>query len=272
LAQQVSQQAVAEAGLTPCDIDLIIAVSSSGFMIPSYDAHLASLLGFRSDVKRIPIIGHGCVGGAAAIARAADFIRGFPEANVLVIAVELPSLTLQSQDLSPANLISCCLFGDGAAAMVLTGRPPLEPGLSITATRSHIVPDSLDAMGFDLRASGLHVFLSKRVPSLVREHVIGIVQGFLDQCGLSRSDLEFFLLHPGGQKLLYFIEEKLSLSAADTACSWKVLAEYGNLSAATVLFVVKDFLALPPRRSGSRGLLAGFGPGFTTEMALLQWS
>jgi alkylresorcinol/alkylpyrone synthase len=273
LGQQVAEQALNEAGLTAADIDLIIAVSSTGLMIPSFDAHLVNLMGFRADVKRMPITELGCVSGAAAIARGADYIRAFPQANVLVVVVELPSLTLQTHDVSPANLISCCLFGDGAGAMVLSGTPPKKPGLSISATRSHIVPNSLEAMGFDLKSSGLHVFLSKNVPHIVREQVIPIVTGLLEQVGMTRAELEFFLLHPGGQKLLYFIEEKLSLSARDTACSWNVLAEYGNLASATILFVVKQFLSqAQPPRAGARGLMAGFGPGFTTEMALLTWA
>jgi alkylresorcinol/alkylpyrone synthase len=227
-------------------------------------------MGFRSDIKRLPITELGCAAGASALSRASDYLRAFPDANVLIVAVELPSLTLQCQDVSPANLISCCLFGDGAAAMVLTGRA--STGLSLLDTRSHIIPNSLDAMGFNLRSGGLHIFLSKDLPQLVREEIGGITKHLLERNALTRSDLEFFLIHPGGQKLLAFVEEELELGKADTASSWNVLAEHGNLSAASIFYVIEDFLKQVKPQPGALGLLAAFGPGFSTEMALMQWN
>lgn len=270
LGRRVAQEALDAAGLQPSDIDLMITVSCTGLMIPSLDAYLANLMGFRSDIKRLPITELGCAAGAAALSRAHDYIRAFPDANILVIAVELASLTLQRGDTSLANLVSCCLFGDGAAAAVLTGRE--ARGLQIVDTRSHLIPDSLDAMGFDLRGSGLHIVLSKDVPQLVRNEIVAITEGLLARNGLSREDLEFFLIHPGGQKLLSFVEEELELTPQQTRASWHVQSEFGNLSSATILFVLKEFLtqAAPPR--GAKGLLAAFGPGFSAEIALAQWN
>jgi alkylresorcinol/alkylpyrone synthase len=189
---------------------------------------------------------------------------------VLLISVELPSLTFQRTDSSPANLISCALFGDGAAAVVLTGRP--APGLQLIGTRSHLIPDSLDAMGFDLKGSGFHIVLSRHVPQLIRDEIGGVTDRLLGSHGLTRADLQFFLLHPGGQKLLSYIEEEMGLDQTHTRSSWQVLEEYGNLSSATVLFVMRQFLDQPAPPTGAHGLLAAFGPGFSTELALLQWN
>lgn len=271
LGRNAAETALHAAALEPADIDLIVTASCTGVMIPSLDAHLINLMGFRSDVKRLPITELGCAGGAAALSRAGDYIRAFPDARVLVVVVELPSLTLQCNDLSPANLISCCLFGDGAGAAVLSGAGPAG-GLSILQTRSHLIPGSLDTMGFHLRGTGLHVFLSKDLPQLVREQIAGITRPMLEQNALTRSDLDFFLIHPGGQKLLAFVEEQLELQEQDTASSWNVLAEQGNLSGASILYVIEDFLRRSRPRPGARGLLAAFGPGFSTEMALMQWN
>ncbi len=184
--------------------------------------------------------------------------------------MELPTLTLQRDDPSPANLVSCALFGDGAAATVLTGRP--ARGLQVVGTHSHLIPDSLDAMGFDLKGSGFHIVLSRSVPQLIRAEIGAVTLDFLQRHQLARADLRFFLLHPGGQKLLAYVEEEMGLLPEQTLPSWKVLSEYGNLSSATVLFVMKEFLAGPPPQSGEHGLLAAFGPGFSMEMCLLQWN
>jgi alkylresorcinol/alkylpyrone synthase len=270
LGRQAAEDALKQAGLAPSDIDLIITVSCTGFMIPSLDAHLVNEMGFRRDVKRLPITELGCAAGAAALGRAHDHVRAYPDANVLIIAVELPSLTFQRGDTSPANLICCTLFGDGAAAAVLTGRD--ERGLQILDAQSFLIPDSLDAMGFDLRTTGFHIVLSKNVPQIVREVIANVTGDFLARHELTRDDLRYFLLHPGGQKLLAFIQEELRLEPRDTELSWRILADYGNLSSATVLFVMKEFLSRPPPNPGDKGLLAAFGPGFSTDMVLLEWN
>ena len=270
LGRKVAEDALTAAHLEPQDIDLIITVSCTGVMIPSLDAYLMNAMPFRSDTRRLPITELGCAAGAAALGRAADYIRAYPDANVLLIAVELTSLTFQRQDTSPAHLISCILFGDGAAAAVLSGRT--APGLQILDSQSHLIPNSLDAMGFELKDHGFHIVLSKNVPQLIRDEIGGVTRRFLDPHHMTREDLRFFILHPGGQKLLAFVEEELALTPQHTAASWRVLGEYGNLSSATVLFVAKEFLAGPTPQPGERGLLAAFGPGFSTEMALLEWN
>jgi alkylresorcinol/alkylpyrone synthase len=268
LGRRVAEDCLARAGVRPADLDLLITVSCTGLMIPSFDAYLINQLGLRADVRRLPITALGCAAGAAALSRASDFRRAFPEATVLVVAVELPTLTLQLQDLSQANLVSCALFGDGAAAAVVTGRH--GPGARIVDTGSHLFPDSYDAMGFDLKDSGLHIFLSKGVPDLIRREIRRLVRRLLDRHDLTVDQLDFLVLHPGGRKLLEYIEEELGLSRDLTRLSWDVLASYGNLSSASVLFVLHETLERSDGGAGEHGLMAAFGPGFSAELLLLR--
>jgi alkylresorcinol/alkylpyrone synthase len=269
LGLRVAADALAQAEMVPTDVDLLITVSCTGVMIPSLDAYLATEMGFRQDVRRLPITELGCAAGAAGLARAWEYLRAFPDRTALLVSVELPTLTFQRKDFSQANLISAILFGDGAAGVVITGRE--APGPRILASECYLFPDSLDAMGFDLRDSGFHIVLSKDVPQLIREKVKGLVDGFLARNGLRREDISAFLLHPGGQKLLSFMEAELGLSRTDTEFSWDVLRRFGNLSSASVLFILQELLSKREMASGSYGLLMSFGPGFTAEMILLQW-
>ncbi len=269
LGRQAACACLTEAGRKPADVDLLITVSCTGVMIPSLDAHLINDLEFRSDVRRLPITEIGCAAGAAALGRAWDFVRAWPQANVLIVAVELPSLTFQRNNLTQANLISTILFGDGAAAVLVSGSA--NGGPRIVDVESYLFPQSLDAMGFDLKDSGFHIVLSKDVPQMIREKIGGLVTGFLGRNGLDRECVAAFLLHPGGQKLLAYIEAELGLRREQTQPSWDVLREYGNLSSASVLFVLREWLTKRRLRSGDHGLLAAFGPGFSAEMLLLQW-
>ena len=269
LGRQAATDALAKAELAPTDVDLLMTVSCTGVMIPSLDAYLATAMGFRSDVRRLPVTELGCAAGAAGLAHAGEYLRAFPDRTALLVAVELPTLTFQRKDFSQANLISAVLFGDGAAGVVVTGRDAVGP--RIVASECYLFPDSLDAMGFDLRDSGFHIVLSKDVPQLIREKVKEISEGFLSRQGLRREDISAFILHPGGQKLLSFMEAELGLTRADTEFSWDILRRFGNLSSASVLFILQEWLSKREMPSGSYGLLMAFGPGFTAEMILLQW-
>src|SRR6202521_258892 len=202
LGLQVAERALAQAGMSPTDVDLLITVSCTGVMIPSLDAYIATEMGFRPDVRRLPITELGCAAGAAGLARAWEYLTAFPDRTALLVAVELPTLTFQRKDFSQANLISVVLFGDGAAGVVITGREASGP--RIIASESFLFPNSLDAMGFDLRDSGFHIVLSKDVPQLIAERIKGLVDDFLARHGMTRADLSALLLHPGGQKLLSF--------------------------------------------------------------------
>jgi len=269
LGRQVADDCLARAGLTPADIDMIITVSCTGFMIPSLDAHLINLMGFRPDVRRLPLTELGCAAGAMALARASEFVRAFPEKTVLIVSVELATLTFQRGDLSQANLISCVLFGDGAAAAVVTGRHANGP--AIVDARTYTFPDSLDAMGFDLREDGFHIVLSKDVPQMIRDRIRELVDDFLGQHSLTRDHMAAFILHPGGQKLLAYVEEALGLCRCQTEFSWDVLGRYGNLSSATILFILHEWLTRRRLNGGDYGLAAAFGPGFSAELLLLKW-
>jgi alkylresorcinol/alkylpyrone synthase len=269
LGLQVAERALAQADMNPTDVDMLITVSCTGIMIPSLDAHIATIMGFRPDVRRLPITELGCAAGAAGLAHTWEYISAFPDRTALLISVEIPTLTFQRRDISQANLISAVLFGDGAAGVVVTGRD--VPGPRILASECFLFPNSLTAMGFDLRDSGLHIVLSKDVPEIIRERVKDLAQGFLAKQGLRQEDISAFLLHPGGQKLLSYMQSELGLSRADTEVSWDILRRYGNLSSASVLFILNEWLVQKEMPSGSYGLLMAFGPGFTAEMILLQW-
>jgi alkylresorcinol/alkylpyrone synthase len=269
LGRQAAEDCLTNAGVTPRDVDMIITVSCTGFMIPSLDAHLINLMGFRTDVRRLPLTELGCAAGAMALARASEFVRAFPDKTVLIVSVELATLTFQRGDLSQANLISCVLFGDGAAAAVVTGRPAAGP--QILDAETHTFPNSLDAMGFDLRETGFHIVLSKDVPQMIRDRIKELVDGFLGRRGLTLDAMSAFILHPGGQKLLSYLEQQLGLCPCQTQLSWDVLARYGNLSSATILFVLHALLTKNTIKPGEYGLGAAFGPGFSAELLLLRW-
>ncbi|HTQ98138.1 MAG TPA: 3-oxoacyl-[acyl-carrier-protein] synthase III C-terminal domain-containing protein [Candidatus Acidoferrum sp.] len=271
LGREAAEKCLEKAQLRPEDIDLIITVSCTGFMIPSLDAHLIKLMGFRPNICRMPFTELGCAAGAMAISRAADYVKSHPDANVLIIAVELPSLTFQRKDISQANLISSILFGDGAAAVLVTGKEK-EGNPKVLVTETYTFPDSLGAMGFDLRDSGFHILLAKDVPEMIGAEIKGLVHGFLERHGKTRQDIKGWILHPGGARLLGNVEEQLGLCKCDTQPSWDILANVGNLSSATILFILQEWLEKRPLKAGEHAMAAAFGPGFSAEFLLLQWN
>ena len=270
LGREAAEKCLERAGMKADEIDLIITVSCTGFMIPSLDAHLIHLMGFRSNVRRMPFTELGCAAGAMALGRAADFMKAQPGANVLIIAVELPSLTFQRKDISQANLISSILFGDGAAAVIVSGRD--IPGPKILVSETYTFPDSLGAMGFDLRDSGFHILLAKDVPEMIGAKIKSLVEGFLERQDKKQSDIKGWILHPGGARLLGNVEEALGLKKCDTQPSWDILGNVGNLSSATILFILQEWLEKRPLKTGDYAMAAAFGPGFSAEFLLLQWA
>ena len=270
LGREAAEKCLCRAGLRPEQVDLIITVSCTGFMIPSLDAHLINLMGFRPNVRRMPFTELGCAAGAMAISRASDYIKSNPGANALIIAVELPSLTFQRKDISQANLISSILFGDGAAAVVVTGQE--KPGPRVLVTETYTFPDSLDAMGFDLRDSGFHILLSKDVPEMIGAQIKELVLSFLARHDKTCEDIKGWILHPGGARLLGNMEQELGLCRCDTQPSWDILANVGNLSSATILFILQEWLEKRPLKPGEHAMAAAFGPGFSAEFLLLQWN
>jgi alkylresorcinol/alkylpyrone synthase len=190
---------------------------------------------------------------------------------VLILSVELPSLTFQRKDISQANLISSILFGDGAAAVIVSGKKT-APGPRILVSETYTFPDSLGAMGFDLKDSGFHILLAKDVPEMIGEKIEGLVDGFLSRHGLTRPDIKGWILHPGGARLLGNVEKALGLNKCQTQPSWDILGSVGNLSSATILFILQEWLEKRPLQKGEIAMAAAFGPGFSAEFLLLQWT
>jgi len=270
LGEQVVRDCLTRAEVVPDEVDLIITTSCTGFMIPSLDAYLVNALGFSPHVKRLPVTELGCAAGAVALSRSFEYLSAFPHHTVLVIAVELPSLTFQLQDLSVANVVSSALFGDGAAAVVLQGgRLPGKP--RVLATESTLFSQTMGIMGFDLRDSGFHIVLSSEIPELVRAEVPSLVKRFLGRQGNSVEDIAHFLLHPGGRRVLDGLVQCLGIAMEETQVSRDILRNYGNLSSASVLFILDRFLLTEHTQPGELGLLLAFGPGFSAEALLLGW-
>jgi alkylresorcinol/alkylpyrone synthase len=270
LGAEAVDAALQAADIAPSKVDHLYFVTVTGIATPSVDARLVEKLGLRPDVKRVPIFGLGCVGGAAGIARASDVLRNNPSEVAVLLSVELCSLTLQREDISIPNIIASGLFGDGAAAVVLDGGAR-ERGPRIRATRSVFYPGTERIMGWDVVDSGFKVVLSPQVPQLVRERLRGDVDSFLAAQGLKRSDLKHFVAHTGGPKVLEAFEEALEIPRAKLSRSWDSLQSVGNLSSASVLFVLAELLASGEARPGDRGLLVAMGPGFCSELVLLEW-
>ncbi len=271
LGEAAVRDALARAGASPLDVDHLFFVTVTGVATPSIDARLVNRIGLKPALKRTPIFGLGCVAGAAGIARAADYLRAYPREVAVLLSVELCSLTLQREDLSVANVIASGLFGDGAAAVVLSGADRPARGPRVLASRSVFYRDTERVMGWDLVDSGFKVVLSARVPEIVREHVGADVDAFLADHGLSRDRVAHWIAHTGGPKVLEAFEDALALPPGALDRSWRSLRDVGNLSSASVLYVLADLLEATEARPGDVGLLVAMGPGFCSEMVLLAW-
>jgi alkylresorcinol/alkylpyrone synthase len=268
-------RALTGAGLDARNVGALFFTSVTGIASPSIDARLINRLGLSPNVKRVPMFGLGCVAGAAGIARAADYVRAYPDEVAVLLAVELCSLTLQRDDLSVANIISAGLFGDGAAAVVVAGdkcdwsRPSAGP--RIVATRSIFYPETEEMMGWDISESGFRIVLSPEVPELIRRKLGDDVDRFLADLGRDRGDVGSWVLHTGGPKVLQATAESLGLNNGQLEASWDCLRRVGNLSSASVLVVLEDVMKNRRPAPGTFGLLAAMGPGFCSELVALEW-
>jgi alkylresorcinol/alkylpyrone synthase len=275
LGAQAILGALAEAGVQPGDVDLVISTTVTGLAAPSIEARIAERIGLRADVRRIPMFGLGCVGGAAGLGRLHDYLLGHPADIGVLLSVELCSLTVQRNDRSVANLVASGLFGDGASAVVAVGSDRAEQigarGPRVLDSRSHLYPDTARTMGWDIGTSGLKIVLDAQVPVLVHKYLGEDVRIFLAANDLDRGAVTAWVSHPGGPKVIEAIQEALQLPDDALALTWQSLAAVGNLSSSSVLYVLRDTLAQRPAPPGSPGLLMAMGPGFCSELVLLQW-
>ncbi|HVG26821.1 MAG TPA: 3-oxoacyl-[acyl-carrier-protein] synthase III C-terminal domain-containing protein [Acidobacteriaceae bacterium] len=280
LGQEAINTALDRAGLTTSDISAIFFASTTGLATPSIDARLTNLMNFPTKIKRTPIFGLGCVAGAAGIARAADYVRAYPKQYAILLAVELCSLTWQDADDSMGNLVASGLFGDGAGVVILAGdetphgrkSPTAEdPCPRVLDTRSVLYPDTEHLVGWKFKDSGFNVVLSAEIPELVNKYLRENVDEFLSENDLSVQEIVSFIFHTGGPKVLEAVEKSLSLPPNALAASWDSLRNVGNLSSASVISVMEDFLMNSPGDPGSHSVLAAMGPAFCSEFVLLQW-
>ena len=261
----VARKALAQADLAVCEIDTVVTVSSTGIATPTLDARVAGKLGFRPDISRVPIFGLGCAGGVSGLSIASRLAQSRLGSNVLLVALELCTLAVRHDELTKANIVAASLFGDGAAAVVL--RAGDGGATRIEATGEKLWPDTLDIMGWSVDPEGFGVIFQRTIPDFVRDHMGAAVAEILSRMDLSIDDVDRFICHPGGAKVIAALERALSLDQGTLDHEREVIADYGNMSAPTVLFVLERLRAqgLP-----NRSLLTSLGPGFTASCVALR--
>ncbi len=261
----VARKAIARADLDPSDIDTVVTVCSTGIATPTLEARVAGKMGFRADVSRVPVFGLGCAGGVSGLSIASRLAQSRPGSNVLLVALELCTLAVRHDDLTKANIVAASLFGDGAAAIVL--RAGDGGDTRVEATGEKLWPDTLDIMGWSVDPEGFGVIFQRTIPDFVRDHMGTAVAEILSRMQLSAGEIDRFICHPGGTKVIASLERALSLDQGTLGHEREVIADYGNMSAPTVLFVLERARAegLPPR-----SLLTALGPGFTASCVALR--
>ncbi|MFQ5633089.1 MAG: type III polyketide synthase, partial [bacterium] len=273
LSKEAVQRACESAGIQPQEIDHLFFISTTGISTPSIDAYLFNLLNFKPDIRRTPIWGLGCAGGIAGLSRANDWLKAYPEKIALVIAVELCSLTFVRNDLSKNNFVATALFGDGCAAALLAGEKyPSQNSRQLTLRDSAAITwrDSLDVMGWKLDEQGLKVIFSKSIPTIVSQSSLPAISEFLHKNQIKLENIDYFLSHPGGAKVIEAYKQALGLEESQLESMRTVLRNYGNMSSATVFFVLEHFLKTPHFRENATLLSAALGPGFSSEMLLMR--
>jgi len=269
LAEGSLVKALKKANWEAKDLDYIITVSCTGFMIPSIDAYLINNLKMRQDIVRLPVTEMGCAAGVSGIIYAKDFLQANPGKRAAVIAVESPMATFQQDDFSMVNVVSAAIFGDGAATVLLSSHDN-EQGPKILNQSMYHFYNAQHMMGFSLKNSGLHMILDPSVPETIKEHFPKIVHPFLEQSNTSIEEIDHLVFHPGGKKIVQTVENLFGSLGKNIDDTKEVLRLYGNMSSATVLYVLERFLDrdIP---EGEKGLMLSFGPGFSAQRVLLEW-
>jgi len=269
MAATSAKLAIEKANLLPSEIDIIIVVTSSGFITPTLDAQLIDLLGLSTDVKRIPIIGLGCAGGANSIARAGELSQLYPNKNILVITVETCTLTFRPADKRKSNLIALSLFSDGSSSMIVSGKEK-KNSISIKANASRKWRNSLDVMGWEIEMDGLQVVFDKSIPGLITQNFREFYMKFLDENKIEKNKIKYHLFHPGGVKVIEAFAKALEIGEDNFNYSMKILQEYGNISSPTIFFVIDEFLNDQKFSGGELGLFSAMGPGFSSDIILFE--
>lgn len=269
LAEKAAKKALDQSGLDAKDIDYIISVSCTGIMIPSIDAYLINRLGMKQDIVRLPVTEMGCVAGVSAFIYANNFLKSNPNKRALILAIESPTSTFQLNDYSMTNIVSAAIFGDGCSCAILSSYEE-ESGPEIIGEAMYHFYDAEQMMGFELTNNGLQMVLDKEVPDKIAEHFPMIVYPFLEDNGLTIDDVNHLVFHPGGKKIVNTIEEIFGSLGKNIDNTKEILREYGNMSSATVLYVLERFISQKPKK-GDIGLMLSFGPGFTAQRLLLKW-
>lgn len=268
LAERSLRKALNESGTDPRELDYLITTSCTGFMIPSVDAYLIDRLGLRQDIKRMPITEMGCAGGTAALIYASDLARANPEMRAAIVSVEIPSITFQARDWSMENLVSTAIFADGAAAVILGPTSAVRP--AIVDTDMYHFPDSTRLMGYHLQNTGLKIVLDRDVPDAIQAHFEKFFFPFLKRNGLEPAQVDNYMFHPGGKKIIARTEDFIGRYGKDISDSRAILRECGNLSSATILHILERVLQ-KPHAAGELGYLLAFGPGFSAQSLLVRW-
>tara|TARA_B100000963_G_scaffold100655_1_gene87040 strand:+ start:4322 stop:5425 length:1104 start_codon:yes stop_codon:yes gene_type:complete len=269
LAEQSLKKSLDKANLLPSDIDYIITVSCTGFMIPSLDAYLINSLQMKQDIVRLPVTEMGCVAGVSGIIYGKNFLNSNPDKRVAVVSVEAPTATFQLDNFSMENIVSAAIFGDGAASVILSSHEA-DKGPKIIDEGMYHFYNSIDIMGFKLVNTGLQMILDKKVPETISNHFPFIVYPFLEKNNLKIKDINHLIFHPGGKKIIKKIEDLFEPLDKNLDVTKEILKLYGNISSATVLYVLEKFME-EHRQKKERGLMLSFGPGFTAQRILLEW-
>ena len=269
LGRQSLEKALEKANWKPTDIDFIITVSCTGIMIPSVDAYLINDLNMRQDVVRLPVTEMGCAAGVSGIIYANNFLKANPGKRAAVIAIEAPTATFQLEDYSMANIVSAAIFGDGAACVLISSNEADE-GVKILAEEMYHFYDATEMMGFQLVDSGLQMILDKNVPQQISDHFPAIVHPFLKKAGKAIEDVDHLIFHPGGKKIVQTVEGLFGSLDKNIDDTKEVLKLYGNMSSATVLYVLERFMDKKLDK-GDIGLMLSFGPGFSAQRVLLEF-